>query len=121
MCRAPSPAAAVDADFWKSLRFFRVAPGFVVQWGIHGKPSVAAEWRDKKIEDDPQKPGISNKRGFITFAKAGPNTRTTQGALPPVARRTGALRRPPRSAPCRSDGGSRAADRGGRSVRELRR
>jgi peptidyl-prolyl cis-trans isomerase A (cyclophilin A) len=37
---------------------------------------VSAPWRDANIPDDPQKG--SNKRGTITFATRGPNSRTTQ-------------------------------------------
>merc|ERR1719164_390642 len=48
----------------------------MVQWGIPGKPSVAAEWREKKIPDD--KVTQSNKRGTITFATSGKDSRTTQ-------------------------------------------
>eukprot|EP00747_Dinoflagellata_sp_TGD_P026451 gnl/TRDRNA2_/TRDRNA2_131946_c0_seq1.p1 gnl/TRDRNA2_/TRDRNA2_131946_c0~~gnl/TRDRNA2_/TRDRNA2_131946_c0_seq1.p1 ORF type:complete len:204 (+),score=42.35 gnl/TRDRNA2_/TRDRNA2_131946_c0_seq1:47-658(+) len=57
-------------------RFFRVLPTFMVQFGIPGDPTVAAKWRDANIPDDPVKQ--SNKRGYVTFAMAGPNTRTTQ-------------------------------------------
>ena len=46
------------------------------QFGINGDPRVAAPWRDAKIQDDSVKQ--SNKRGYITFATAGPNTRTSQ-------------------------------------------
>eukprot|EP00755_Sulcionema_specki_P036507 Sspe_Gene.107088::Locus_85155_Transcript_1_1_Confidence_1.000_Length_814::g.107088::m.107088 len=68
----------IEKNVYDKARFFRVVPGFVVQWGIPGKPSEAAEWREKKIKDDPQDPSISNKRGYLTFAKSGPDTRTTQ-------------------------------------------
>jgi peptidyl-prolyl cis-trans isomerase A (cyclophilin A) len=66
----------VRAGFFDDVTFFRVISGFMVQFGIHGKPDVAAAWRDAQIEDDPVKE--SNRRGTLTFATAGPNTRTTQ-------------------------------------------
>jgi peptidyl-prolyl cis-trans isomerase A (cyclophilin A) len=68
----------VRSGFFKDIAFFRVIPGFMCQFGIHGDPKVAASWREKKaqIPDDPVKG--SNTRGAITFATAGPNTRTTQ-------------------------------------------
>jgi peptidyl-prolyl cis-trans isomerase A (cyclophilin A) len=66
----------VKSGFYDDVRFFRVIAGFMVQFGINGNPSVMAGWRDKPIKDDPVKQ--SNKRGYITFAMAGPNTRTSQ-------------------------------------------
>jgi peptidyl-prolyl cis-trans isomerase A (cyclophilin A) len=66
----------VRSGFFKDIAFFRVIPGFMCQFGIHGDPKVAAAWRDANITDDPVKG--SNSRGTITFATAGPNTRTTQ-------------------------------------------
>jgi peptidyl-prolyl cis-trans isomerase A (cyclophilin A) len=48
----------------------------MAQFGIHGNPTVASAWRPAQIKDDPVKQ--SNKRGYVTFATAGPNTRTTQ-------------------------------------------
>ena len=62
--------------FYDNVRFFRVISGFMVQFGINGDPAVMAGWRDRPIKDDPVTQ--SNKRGFITFAMAGPNTRTSQ-------------------------------------------
>ena len=67
---------AVKAGFYNDVRFFRVLKGFVAQFGINGDPEVQKKWRKKTIKDDPVKG--SNKRGTITFATAGPNTRTTQ-------------------------------------------
>ena len=67
----------VRAGFFKDIAFFRVIPGFMCQFGIHGDPKVAAAWRTATIPDDPVKSG--NDRGAITFAKTGaPNSRSTQ-------------------------------------------
>jgi len=66
----------VQSGYFKDLAFFRVIPGFMCQFGIHGDPKVAAAWKRAQIADDPVK--ASNTRGAITFATAGPNTRTTQ-------------------------------------------
>jgi peptidyl-prolyl cis-trans isomerase A (cyclophilin A) len=66
----------VKSGFFDNSRFFRVVSGFMVQFGINGDPAVMAQWRDAPIPDD--KVTQSNKRGFITFATSGPNSRTTQ-------------------------------------------
>ena len=67
----------VKNGFFDGTRFFRVLPGFMVQFGINGDPSIQSAWRDANITDEPVKE--SNKRGFITFAKSGaPDSRTTQ-------------------------------------------
>jgi peptidyl-prolyl cis-trans isomerase A (cyclophilin A) len=66
----------VKYGFFDDCRFFRVLRGFMVQFGINGDPAVAAPWMKADLPDDPAKE--SNKRGTITFATAGPNTRTTQ-------------------------------------------
>ncbi|MEM1107889.1 MAG: peptidylprolyl isomerase [Planctomycetota bacterium] len=65
------------AGFYQNQRLFRVVPGFVVQWGIHGFPDVAAAWRPETLPDEPRTQ--PNRRGTIAFAAATrPNTRTTQ-------------------------------------------
>ncbi len=66
----------VRSGYFKDIAFFRVIPGFMCQFGIHGDPNISAKWREAAITDDPVKG--SNSRGTISFATAGPNTRTTQ-------------------------------------------
>jgi peptidyl-prolyl cis-trans isomerase A (cyclophilin A) len=66
----------VKNGFFDDARFFRVVTGFMVQFGINADPKVSSVWREARIKDDPVRQ--SNKRGFITFATAGPDTRTTQ-------------------------------------------
>ena len=81
--RAWAPLAAdrfynlVKHHYFDNSRFFRVSPGFVVQFGLSGTPAVNAAWEKATIMDEPvtQK----NVRSTITFAKtAAPNSRGTQ-------------------------------------------
>ncbi len=62
--------------FYDGASFFRVLPGFMAQFGLSAYPEVSKAWEQANIKDDPIVQ--SNHRGFITFAMAGPNTRTTQ-------------------------------------------
>lgn len=66
----------VKMGYYTDVAFFRVIKGFMAQIGLHGTPEVTAAWRQANLKDDPVKQ--SNGRGFVTFATAGPNTRTTQ-------------------------------------------
>jgi peptidyl-prolyl cis-trans isomerase A (cyclophilin A) len=66
----------VKNGYFDNTRFFRVISGFMVQFGINGDPRINAQWREARIKDDLVKQ--SNKRGFITFATSGPDSRTTQ-------------------------------------------
>jgi peptidyl-prolyl cis-trans isomerase A (cyclophilin A) len=65
----------IKAKFLDGARFFRVVPGFVVQFGMATNPEDYATW-DFPLQDDPVL--VSNHRGTLTFATSGPNTRTTQ-------------------------------------------
>jgi peptidyl-prolyl cis-trans isomerase A (cyclophilin A) len=66
----------VKNGFYDGVRFFRVLDGFMAQFGINGDPAISAQWREARIQDDPVRQ--SNRRGFITYAMAGPGTRTSQ-------------------------------------------
>lgn len=81
--RAWSPLGAdrfynlVKHHFYDNASFFRVVPGFVVQFGISAYPPVAAAWANANIKDEPVVG--TNKRGYLTYAKTSmPNTRSTQ-------------------------------------------
>ena len=64
--------------FYNNARFFRALMGFMVQFGMSGTPAIQQVWGApaQNLKDDPVKQ--SNKRGNITFANAGPNSRSTQ-------------------------------------------
>ena len=66
----------VRAGYYDGLRFFRVIPGFVAQFGIHAEPGVNEAWRSFRIPDDPVVQ--PNRRGTLTFATAGRDTRTVE-------------------------------------------
>lgn len=80
--RAWSPLGAdrfynlVKNGFFTEAAFFRVVPGFVVQFGLSAKPDISKAWDSARIKDDPVTQ--TNRLGSLVFATAGPNTRTTQ-------------------------------------------
>jgi len=66
--------ALVESGYYDGVTFHRVIEGFMAQFGIAPDPERASSWAP--IPDDPVTQ--SNTRGRVTFATAGPNTRTTQ-------------------------------------------
>ncbi|MBX2942638.1 MAG: peptidylprolyl isomerase [Cyclobacteriaceae bacterium] len=66
----------VRLGFYDDSRFYRVRKDFIMQFGIAGKPEVAKIWEKVEINDDPVVE--SNRRGYISFAMTGLDTRTTQ-------------------------------------------
>ena len=69
----------VKIGYFDKVLLFRAVAGFMNQFGIHGDPAVNKAWLTASIDDDPAKPGVSNKPGFLTFAKTNaPNSRTVQ-------------------------------------------
>lgn len=61
--------------FYNQAAFFRVVPDFVLQFGIAALPEETAKW-NTTIPDDPVL--VSNDQWTVTYATAGPDTRTTQ-------------------------------------------
>lgn len=80
--RSLAPRAAdrfhelVQNGYYAGTRFYRVVPGFITQWGIHGDTAVSAQWQEATIPDDP--PRTPNVRGTIAFAANGPDSRATE-------------------------------------------
>ena len=67
----------VKNGFFDDVRFFRVVPNFMVQFGMNGNPAVTRAWSSTPMKDEPTKQ--TNKRGYVTFARTGaPNSRGTQ-------------------------------------------
>ncbi len=66
----------VRHGYFDGARFFRAVPNFVVQFGIAAEPAATAAVRERRIPDDSVL--RSNVRGTLSFASAGPNTRTSQ-------------------------------------------
>lgn len=66
----------VRHHYYDGASFFRVLSGFMAQFGLSAYPEVSNVWETANIKDDPVTQ--HNQRGYITFATAGPNTRTTQ-------------------------------------------
>lgn len=77
---APHGAArvgeAVRAGYYDGARFFRALRGFVVQWGLAADSARTAQWRTRPIPDDTVRE--TNRRGTVSFAANGPNSRTVQ-------------------------------------------
>jgi len=65
----------VKNGYYDECRFYRVLPKYIAQVGIHGDPKISLKWHEAAIDDDPVKQ--KNTRGRVTFAKGGPNSRTT--------------------------------------------
>lgn len=66
----------VAHGYYDGARFFRVVPGFVVQWGIAASPALSSVWGERSLPDEPVR--RSNTRGRMSYARSGPNTRSVQ-------------------------------------------
>jgi peptidyl-prolyl cis-trans isomerase A (cyclophilin A) len=68
--------ALLQQPFYDEARFFRIVPHFIVQFGLPADPQRFGRLADASIPDDPGR--ASNARGTVTFASAGPGSRTSQ-------------------------------------------
>lgn len=66
----------VKTGYYDGNHFYRVLPTYVVQFGVNGDPQTTRLWSSMSIPDDPVKE--SNRKWSITYARSGPQTRTTQ-------------------------------------------
>ena len=68
----------LEANLWEGSAFHRVLPNDVAQWGIPAHAATAQKWATRFFRCDKHMPNVANRRGYVSFAKAGENTRTTQ-------------------------------------------
>ena len=67
----------VKLGFFNESPFYRVN-GTVAQFAYNGNPEVDQVWKDAFINDDPDQPDVSNRKGYLTFAQDGPGKGNTQ-------------------------------------------
>lgn len=76
---APNAAARflelVQSGFYDGTPISRVVPGFVAQFGVNWREPHRV-WQNRNFDDDPTLHAL--ERGTLAFAKAGPNTNSTQ-------------------------------------------
>lgn len=68
--------ALVRSGFYTDVAFHRTIRNFVAQFGISGDTSISRAWASRTIPDDTVR--TTNRRGTLSFARGGPNTRSTQ-------------------------------------------
>ena len=64
-----------ESGFFDNTPISRVVQGFVAQFGINWR-EPHRDWKEKSFDDDPTL--FALERGTLAFAKAGPNTNSTQ-------------------------------------------
>ena len=76
----------VEARFYDDTRFFRVLPGFMVQFGLSGDAATSASWKAKTIADEPVK--VTNKPGGHRkpYVLAAPSSPAAQQPIRPTHR-----------------------------------
>lgn len=68
----------VESGYFTGVPFFRYVKGFLTQFGITPDEKLRKHWREQgTIPDDPNQ-HRQIKRGYLSFAGGGPNTRDMQ-------------------------------------------
>jgi cyclophilin family peptidyl-prolyl cis-trans isomerase len=70
----------VEANFFDKSRVYRVLPGYIAQFGIAGDPELNKIWmfdKSKALPDEKRR-AVGNKKGTLSFASSGKNSRKTQ-------------------------------------------
>lgn len=76
----------VKSGFYDNTPFYRIIDGYIVQFGVNSDPKANNAWiwdwstdsAPANIPDDPRNESSQhNKRGYVSFALGGPNTRAT--------------------------------------------
>lgn len=65
----------VEIGYYDGIPVSRVVPGFVAQFGINWREDYR-DWKEENFDDDPTQ--FAFIPGTLAFAKAGPNTNSTQ-------------------------------------------
>lgn len=65
----------VESGFYDDTPIFRIVPDFVAQFGINWR-EPHKDWQNRNFDDDPTL--FALEPGTLAFAKAGPNTNSTQ-------------------------------------------
>jgi cyclophilin family peptidyl-prolyl cis-trans isomerase len=65
----------VESGFYDNTPIFRIVPDFVAQFGINWR-EPHRDWQNRNFDDDPTL--FALEPGTLAFAKAGPNTNSTQ-------------------------------------------
>lgn len=65
----------VESGYYDNTPIFRIVPDFVAQFGINWR-DPHKDWQNRNFDDDPTL--FALEPGTLAFAKAGPNTNSTQ-------------------------------------------
>eukprot|EP00040_Diaphanoeca_grandis_P012360 m.62685 g.62685 ORF g.62685 m.62685 type:complete len:238 (-) comp23187_c0_seq1:539-1252(-) len=65
----------VDDNFFENMLFYRAIDSFLIQFGVAATPEVHARWDGKRMPDETN-PGILWRKGVLSYAGGGTNSRS---------------------------------------------